>query len=428
VALLAGNLATAADLLRQAADHPDADVGVVAPAACASRVVRLLAGNPADDADADLEALVLDAEVGGWPWLSRIGRALLAVDAPGAGPTVEAGDPWGAAVVALVDGVGRRSEAPLQAAAARFAELGAPVPAQWATCLAAAVAGPFAVAAARARAMGLRDVPAVVESWRAGGSARQVVPLPRAAAPEPVAPPLQLCLLGRTDIAIDGVPVDLSAVRPRARSTLRLLALHAGTAVHRDVLAASLWPDVDEESAMRSLQVAVSSLRGVLGPRGRALLARNGESYCLALPPGSRSDVHEFDARLADARARRRDGDPAGERAELVAALGRYGGDLLPEEGTVEWVVTERDRLRVAAAGAWCVLGRRMGDDGEVAEAVDAVRASLRLDAYSDDAWRLLVDLHTRAGNPAAAQAAAREHGAVLAELGLEVEVGAGPG
>jgi len=48
------------------------------------------------------------------------------------------------------------------------------------------------------------------------------------------------------------------------------------------------------------------------------------------------------------------------------------------------------------------------------------VRTGLRLDAYSDDAWRLLVDLHTRAGNPAAAPAAALEHGQVLAELGIE--------
>ena len=237
--------------------------------------------------------------------------------------------------------------------------------------------------------------------------------------------PLTLRLLGRTEIAIDGVAVDLSAVRPRARSTLRLLALRAGDAVHRDVLAASLWPDVDEEAALRSLQVAISSLRSVLGGRGRGrptLLARSGESYCLQLPPGSHSDVRDFEAQLARARARRHDGDPGGERAALVAALGHYGGDLLPEEGPAEWVVAERDRLRLAAAGAWCALGRRLGDDGEFAEGVDAVRASLRLDVYSDDAWRLLVDLHTRAGNPAAAQAAALEHGQVLAELGLGAE------
>jgi DNA-binding SARP family transcriptional activator len=294
-------------------------------------------------------------------------------------------------------------------------------------------------AVARARTLGLRDLPAVVDAW-AAGIAAPAVPPPRVSAvpPEgtvaaiPAAPavPLALRLLGRTEISIDGVAVDLSTVRPRARSTLRLLALRAGNAVHRDVLVASLWPDVDEEAALRSLQVAISSLRSVLGGRARSrstLLARNGESYCLQLPPGSRSDVVDFDARLADARTRRHDGDAAAERAALAAALGHYGGDLLPEEGAAEWVGAERDRLRIAAAGAWCALGRRLGDDGDFSEAVDAVRAGLRLDAYSDDGWRLLVDLHTRAGNPAAAQAAALEHAQVLAELGVEPEVRVAP-
>jgi len=429
VALLAGDLGAAVALLREAADHPDADVGVVAPAACAIRVVRLLSGGSVgvDDPGADLEALMLDAEVGGWPWLSRIGRALLAIDAPGSGPAVEPCDPWGTAVVSFVGGLGGRAAGPLREAATRFAELGAPVPAQWAACLAAALspATPvgYATPVARARAMGLRDLPGVVDAW-AAGTVTHTVPRPRVASVSPDrAAPVTLHLLGRTEIAIDGEVVDLSTVRPRARSTLRLLALRAGTAVHRDVLVASLWPDVDEESALRSLQVAVSSLRNVLGGRARGrptLLARNGESYCLQLPPGSRSDVRDFDTRLADARARRHDGDHVGERVALAAAVGHYGGDLLPEEGTAEWVVAERDRLRIAAAGAWGALGKRLGDDGEFPEAVDAVRAGLRLDAYSDDAWRLLVDLHTRAGNPAAAQAAALEHAQMLAELGVE--------
>jgi hypothetical protein len=83
-------------------------------------------------------------------------------------------------------------------------------------------------------------------------------------------------------------------------------------------------------------------------------------------------------------------------------------------------VVAERDRLRIAAAGAWCALGRRLGDDGDFSEAVDAVRAGLRLDAYSDDGWRLLVDLHTRAGKPGGRPGGGLEHAQVLAELGVE--------
>ena len=211
----------------------------------------------------------------------------------------------------------------------------------------------------------------MVDAWAAGTAARTVPP-PRVAAAaaggddrrDPGGP-----RGARSRCACSAAPrsrstamaVDLSTVRPRARSTLRLLALRAGNAVHRDVLVASLWPDVDEEAALRSLQVAISSLRSVLGGRARSrstLLARNGESYCLQLPPGSRSDVLDFDARLADARTRRHDGDAAAERAALAAALGHYGGDLLPEEGAAEWVVAERDRLRIAAAGALVRAGQ----------------------------------------------------------------------
>ena len=389
VALLGGDLGVAATLLREAGDHPDADIGVVAPAACAGRVVDLLTGaDPLADPGADLEALMLDVEMSGWPWLSRIGRALLAVDAPGSAPAVEPCDPWGAAVVSFVDGLGRRAAEPLRDAAARFTELGAPVPAHWAACLAAALAGPapLAEAAARARASGLRDLPAVVDAW-AGPAANPAVPLPRVVpvhAPSPS--PLTLRLLGRTEIAIDGVAVDLSAVRPRARSTLRLLALRAGDAVHRDVLAASLWPDVDEEAALRSLQVAISSLRSVLGGRGRGrptLLARSGESYCLQLPPGSRSDVRDFEARLARARrapARRRSRGRAGGAGGGARALRRRPAARGGPGGV------GRRRARPAAARG----GRRLVRAGQAARRRRRVRRGCRRGPREPAARRLL--------------------------------------
>ena len=450
VALLAGDLGVAAGLLREAADHADADIGVVAPAACAGRVVRLLAGMDVDDPATDLEAL----------HARRRGRRLAVAvpDRAGAAGAGHSGHRPGRRAVRPV-GRGRGDVRRRARPACRGAVAGRRGPVHRAGRPGARPCGrrawPRRCRPARPRrpgpgSGGIHRAGGPRHRGRAGsdagaagpacrgrrlGGAGPSVPPPRATAVPPAIPavpvvPVTLRLLGRTEIAIDGVAVDLSTVRPRARSTMRLLALRAGNAVHRDVLVANLWPDVDEEAALRSLQVAISSLRSVLGGRARGrstLLARNGESYCLQLPPGSRSDVLDFDARLADARTRRHDGDAAGERAALAAALGHYGGDLLPEEGAAEWVVAERDRLRIAASGAWCALGRRLGDDGDFSEAVDAVRAGLRLDVYSDDGWRLLVDLHTRAGNPAAAQAAALEHAQVLAELGVEPGVRVAP-
>jgi len=453
VTLLAGDLAAAAVLLRQATVHPEAGSRVVALAGAAAALLELLTPAGGSGGGHDVEALMLDAEVAGWPWLSRIGRALLDPD-PAAieGLAVEAaadGDPWGRALVLLIDGLARHAGGPLAEAAAGFADLGAPILAQWAAWLAeaaepltrsgsAAAAVSAAGAARRARVLGLRDALPVIEAWARATRPDQAqvgAGRPTARAPLPgsgPAAPLDLRLFGGLEVCVYGVPIDLTAVRPRARSTLRLLALRAGDVVHRDVLAAALWPDVDQEAALRSLQVAVSSLRRLLGAadpaegsgRGRSvLLVRVEESYGLTLPPGGRSDVLDLEARLAEARRGRLDGDGAAERRALSAAVELYRGDLLPEEGAAEWVVTERERLRLAAAAAAEALARCLSEDGDLAEAIEAVRTCLRVDPYRDNAWRLLIELHSRAGNVASAQAAWLDRSQILSELGLPAEV-----
>jgi DNA-binding SARP family transcriptional activator len=200
--------------------------------------------------------------------------------------------------------------------------------------------------------------------------------------------------------------------------------MRAGDVVHRDVLAATLWPDAEADAALRSLQVAISSLRVLLEPDGvpkdrqRRLLVRDGEGYRLALPRGARCDLREFEAAVAAAKRARSRGDAAAERAALEEALTRYTGDLLPEEGAAEWVVADRDRLRLAAASAAETLARRLAE-ADAAAAVEAARRSLELDAYRDSTWRLLVHLHETRGDQAAAHATRERHKKVLEELGV---------
>ena len=426
-ALLAGDLSRTSSLLDQAGDNPDASPRTVVVVACLRQVLRLLSGPGATGAarGPDLETLLLGADVAGWPWVARIGRAVLdAVAGETASLTGLAADAdreadvWGSALVRLVAGLGRRDADLLTDAAARLARLDAPVPAQWARSLAAAVepaADPVRTeeTAREARAMGLRDVEAVVAAWAGPRAAPAAAPV---AEPDPAPAAVEVRVLGRFAITVGGRPVDLGGVRPRARSTLRLLAMRAGDVVHRDVLAELLWPDAGPEAALRSLQVAVSSLRTVLHRPG--LLVRDGEGYRLALTAGSRCDLRDVDAAVAAARLARSSGDAAGERAALEEALRRYTGDLLPEEGAAEWVVGERDRLRVTAASAAETLARRLaGSDPEAA--VDAARRAVELDAYRDGAWRLLAELHEATGDHAAAHAARDGHRKVLEELGV---------
>jgi hypothetical protein len=144
-------------------------------------VTDLLAGSPFDQSGA--ERVVQQAERVELPWVTRLGRALLALRpgaAPGEGEDLREacdrdGDRWGAALVGLLQGLalplgGNAPAAVLDDTAARFQELGAGALAALARSLAAASrarlgaidAGPAArQAAAAARTAGVPGAEAI---------------------------------------------------------------------------------------------------------------------------------------------------------------------------------------------------------------------------------------------------------------------------
>jgi DNA-binding SARP family transcriptional activator len=235
-------------------------------------------------------------------------------------------------------------------------------------------------------------------------------------------PTLTVRLLGTFEVARDDVPVDLSPLRPRVRSVLQYLALHADAYVHRDVLAAVLWPESDLETGRRGVQVAVSALRSLLQPgqpRQSTLLPRRGDAYALALAGHGSSDVVELDAQLVLARRSRAVHQVATAITAWREVAQLYRGELLLEQGNAEWVVAERDRLRLAVADALESLGRHLvGTDG-IGEGVEALRRSLQLDPFRDGTWRTLAETHEALGDLSAAAAVRQRHRRVLVDLGV---------
>jgi DNA-binding SARP family transcriptional activator len=426
--LLSGALDRADTTLREAAQDPGAGQDVVQIAAYARSVIALLTGRVRSD-PAELEAVVLDAEVTDRPWWARIGCALLVADVEyfavldrmRAQAEAEE-DWWGSGIIHLLSGIVARDADILEGVAAVFGQLGAPVLQLWANCLAAAVAGErkrHLVPEARitGHALDARGVLAAAQRWADQAATTM---LERASPCELAV--AELRVMGGFELVIGGVSVDQFAVRPRARKALHMLALHVGRPVHRDVLTQAVWPDSHPDAARRSVHVAMSSLRHLLEPdarRGQSLLLpRLGDSYTLALPTGSHCDLLDFQTALASARAARLSGDLAAERASLRRALGCYGGDLLPEDGSAEWVVAERERLRLAAADAAEQLARAEAAAGDIGTAVEHARRALSFDIYRDSTWRLLIQLHERAGDLSAAHAVRRQYDKMLAELG----------
>lgn len=236
-------------------------------------------------------------------------------------------------------------------------------------------------------------------------------------------PPLRLRVLGAFSIEVAGRPIDLGAIKPRARVALRLLALHAPRPLHREVLCEALWPEADLDSATRNLQVAISSLRQSLEPgvgRGaHTLLVRDGDTYRLAIPEGSDADLVAFASYVVAGRAAQVVGDRAAAINAFSQALLRYAGDVLPEDGPAEWVVGARDQVRVDAADVAARLAGLTLEAGDPEAAYVAAERGLRVDRYRDDLWRRLVDAHRARGDQAAAARAERDYAQILEELGV---------
>jgi DNA-binding SARP family transcriptional activator len=114
---------------------------------------------------------------------------------------------------------------------------------------------------------------------------------------------LRVSVLGPLTASLDGAFILLGPQMQRA--VLGLLALHANSAVHRDVLIDALWGDEPPDTAVAMIQSYISRLRRLLTSpqsgeaRGRSLIT-SGTSYQLCITSGELDQI-EFARRAAHA-------------------------------------------------------------------------------------------------------------------------------
>ena len=445
----------------------DASDVISVAAAIAGAIARSLSGQPSA---VDLDQQSERADAAGMPWLASLARSALALEI-GAGVAPELverersgkEDGWanGLADVFLALGqlrAGMRA-IDLDDALAWFEQVDAPVLQVWALAIAAlaearaggsaagsmarsaralsrsvVAPGPLAIASA---ALALvesehatdHEAAALAVAYDTGLDLSAILVI--AAAPSSPAGPspaqsgdqgVDIKCLGGFSVRFDGQTIDLGGLKPRIRSLLRLLAMHAGRPVHREVLIDQLWPDEgDVKAGTRNLQVAISALRQALEPgvnRGEsAFVVREGDGYRLAVGERGRIDIVTFASEIEAGRAARRTGRVHDAEAAFGRALDNYAGPLLSEEGSAEWVLAERDRLGHEAADAAQALAELALERDDAPAAAAAAERGLRIDGYRDSLWRVLIDASEAAGDLAAAKRAKHRYEVVLKDL-----------
>jgi DNA-binding SARP family transcriptional activator len=412
--LIAGHLTEARERGLGLALAADASNDISAAGAAIAGAASLLLGEPAGLVD--LRRAEDQAESAGAGWIARLARAARSVaacgDAPAAAASVrelcvQDGDRWGAAIALLCEGSGLRDRGDaaasglLREAADLFHELHADRAARMARDLESGAWPPYQSSTPRPR------------------------PPSTEAAPALSGPVIELQCFGQLSATVDGQVIDLTSVKPRVRSLLRLLAAQGGAPVHREVICEALWPEADPVTGLHNLQVAVSSLRRLLEPGvsrgGGALVVRDADSYRLALPGGSTNDVVTYRTLLTRARETVASA-PTAAAADFAAAASMLRGGLLPEEGPAEWAELIRDRCRTDAAATGLHLAECAVLAGDPATAAVICTETVGVDRYLDPAWRLLISAQQQRGDDAGAEQARRRYDEVLKELGIHAD------
>jgi predicted ATPase/DNA-binding SARP family transcriptional activator len=217
--------------------------------------------------------------------------------------------------------------------------------------------------------------------------------------------PVQVRLLGRFEVVVDGRPVPARSWRRQSASRLvKLLALQPSCRLHRERVIDALWPEVPLDTGAARLHTAAHHARSALDDP-RSIVVSQG---VVALFPDVmvEVDVAGFERAVAVARE-------AGDSQSAAAAAALYPGPLLPEDLYEPWSEETRDLLRLRyremlrAAGFFEAL---VADDPLDEDAqVDLARALLRQGRRRDarhvlDRMTELLDRELGVEPPAAAQ------------------------
>jgi pimeloyl-ACP methyl ester carboxylesterase/DNA-binding SARP family transcriptional activator len=211
-------------------------------------------------------------------------------------------------------------------------------------------------------------------------------------------PKVRITTLGRFAVTVDGQEVPAAEWGSRrARQLCKRLVAARGWPVTRDELFDLLWPDeVDRHRLGARLSVQLSGVRRVL--RGGVISDRQSV----------RLDLEEVDADLEA--LFRATGD-----AEIVAA---YPGPFLPDDRYERWTEGTRAEAQARFVPSARREAQRLLDAGELERAVQLAHRLREVDAYDEDAHRLLITALDRAGAATEAERARTVYREAMAELG----------
>jgi DNA-binding SARP family transcriptional activator len=192
----------------------------------------------------------------------------------------------------------------------------------------------------------------------------------------------------------DGVVPAGAWQSKKARDLLKILVARRGHPVPKEELMELLWPDDDASALRNRFSVAVTTVRSVLDPERLCPQDHFVVSIVESIALSAEHLIVDVESFLADAEGglrKRRTGDFASSRDDLLRAEASYRGDFLEEDAYEDWAVAVREQARATYLQVVRVLA---GDAIDADDPPTAQRYLLRIlerDPYDEGAHLSLV-------------------------------------
>ena len=234
-------------------------------------------------------------------------------------------------------------------------------------------------------------------------------------------PLLEIYLLGRFRVKVDGVPIDEKCwTRQSAKSLVKLLALKPFHALHREQIMDLLWAEQSPETALNNLGKAIYRARRALEPNlakgTHSQFIQTHKKQIVLTSPGSLSvDLDEFE-KLANYAVQNSDFE-AGQKAVKL-----YQGNLLVEDVYDDWIYTRRESMRILFRKTATKTAGIYAAKGDQPAGIEILKKLAADDAADEYVQRLLMRLYAETGSKYQALKQFENCRAALHTLGIEPE------
>ena len=189
----------------------------------------------------------------------------------------------------------------------------------------------------------------------------------------------------------------------RAKGILKLLVLHLGKPLPKEVFLEAFWRDQPAQSANSSFRVAIHKLRAALGSNeadGQApkYILSHGSNYSIDIQAPLWVDVEEFEANWRAGRALERSGQYGEAIARYMAAESVYEGDLLEEDIYEEWTLIKREALVDIYLSILGKISDYHFQAGDYESCIECCQNILAKDHCREDAYQQLIRCYTKLG------------------------------